>query len=66
MSDSFAAPPIVACQAPLSLRFPRQEYWDGLTFPSPGDLPHPGIEPRSSALEADALPSEPPEKLSDI
>ena len=40
----------------------RQEYWSGLPFPSPGDLPHPGIEPRSPALQADALPSEPPGK----
>ena len=49
-------------QAPLSLRFSRQEYWDGLPFPSPGDLPNPGIEPRSPALKADSLPSEPPGK----
>ena len=40
--------------------FSRQEYWDGLPFPSPGDLPDPGIEPGSPALEADALTSEPP------
>ena len=39
--------------------FSRQEYWSGLPFPSPGDLPNPGIEPRSPALQADALPSEP-------
>ena len=42
--------------------FSRQEYWSGLPFPSPGDLPDPGIEPRSAALQADALPSEPPGK----
>ena len=42
--------------------FSRQEYWSGLPFPSPGDLPDPGIEPRSPALEADALTSEPPGK----
>ena len=42
--------------------FSRQEYWIGLPFPSPGDLPHPGIEPRSPALEAEALSSEPPGK----
>ena len=42
--------------------FSRQEYWSGLPFPSTGDLPEPGIEPRSPALQADALPSEPPEK----
>ena len=40
--------------------FSRQEYWSGLPFPSPGDLPDPGIEPRPPALEADALTSEPP------
>ena len=45
-------------QAPLSTGFSRQEYWSGLPFPSPGDLLHPGIEPRSLALQADALPSE--------
>ena len=41
----------------------RQEYWSGLPFPSPGDLPDPGIKPRSPALQADALPSKPPGKL---
>ena len=45
MSDSFAAPWTVACQAPLSMGFPRQEYWSELPFHSPGDLPDPGIEP---------------------
>ena len=50
----------VACQAPLSMGFSRQEYWSGLPFPSPGDLPNPGIEPRSPTLEAGALTSEPP------
>ena len=45
---------------PPSMGFSRQEYWSGLPFPSPGDLPHPGIKPRSPALEADALASEPP------
>ena len=49
-------------QAPLSMGFPRQEYWSGLPFPSPGDLPEPGIKPRFPALQADALPSEPPGK----
>ena len=49
-----------AYQAPLSLEFSRQEYWSGLTLPSPGDLPDPGIEPESPALQADSLPSEPP------
>ena len=48
-----------AHQAPLSMRFPRQEYWSGLPFPSPGDLLDPGIEPGSPTVQADALPSEP-------
>ena len=52
----------VAYQAPLSMGFSRQECWSGLPFPSPGDLPDPGIKPRSPALRADALPSEPPGK----
>ena len=56
----FATPWTVAHQAPLSMGFSRQEYWSGLPFPSPGDLPHLGIEPRSPALQADALTSEPP------
>ena len=47
-------------QATLSMGFSRQEYWSGLPFPSPGDLPEPGIEPRSPTLQADSLPSEPP------
>ena len=58
----FSTPCIVAYQAPLSMEFSRQEYWSGLPFLSPGDLPNPGIKPRSPALQADALPSEPPEK----
>ena len=49
----------VAYQASLSVGFSRQEYWSGLPFPSPGDLPNPGIEPKSPALKADALTSEP-------
>ena len=59
MSDSSATPWTVAHQAPLSMGFPRQEYWSGLSFPSPGDLPYQGIEPGSlvpSALQADSLP----------
>ena len=52
----------VAYQAPPSMGFSRQEYLSGLTFPSPGDLPDPGIEPQSPAFEADALTSEPPGK----
>ena len=53
----FATPWTVAYQAPLSLGFSRQECWSGLPFPSLGDLPNPGIEPRSPVLEADALTS---------
>ena len=53
---------LVAHQAPLSVGFPRQEYWSRLPFPSPGDLSNPGIEPRSPALQADSLPSELPVK----
>ena len=52
----------IAHQAPPSMEFPRQEYWSGLPFPSLGDLPDPGIKPRSPALKADTLPSEPPGK----
>ena len=52
----------VAYEAPPSMGFSRQECWSELTFPSPGDLPDPGIEPGSPALQADALPSEPPGK----
>ena len=52
----------VAYQAPPSIGFSRQEYWSGLPFPSPGDLPNPGIKPRSPALQADALLSDPPGK----
>ena len=48
----------VACQAPLSMGISKQEYWSGLPFPSPGDLPDPGIEPGSPALQADDLPTE--------
>ena len=49
-------------QAPPSMGFSRQEYWSGLPFPSPGDLPDPGIELGSPALQADSLPSEPPKE----
>ena len=55
----FATPWTGAHQAPPSVEFSRQEYWSGVPFPSPGDLPNPGIEPRSPALQADALTSEP-------
>ena len=51
-----------ALQAPLSTEFSRQEYWSGLPFSSPGNLPNPGIEPRSPVLQADSSPSEPPAK----
>ena len=53
-----AAPWTVARQAPLSMGFSRQEYWSGLPFPSPGDLPDPGIKPGSPILQADSLPTE--------
>ena len=55
-------PRTTARQAPLSMGFSRQEYWGGLLFPSPRDLPDPGIEPGSPTLQADSLPSEPAEK----
>ena len=58
----FATPWTVAHQAPPSMGFSRQEYWSGLLFPSPGDLPNPGIKPRSPTLQADSLTSEPPRK----
>ena len=54
VSDSFTTPwTVVPLQAPLSMEFSRQEYWSGLPFPSLGDLPNPGVEPRSPALQAD-------------
>ena len=58
----FATPCTVAYQGPLPMGFSRQEYRSGLPFPSPGDLPNPGIEPGSPALLADVLPSETPGK----
>ena len=66
MSDSFVTLWTVAHQAPLSMEFPRQEYCSGLSFPSPGDIPHPGVKhesPVSPALQLDSLPSEPSEKV---
>ena len=59
MSDS-ANPWTIAYKASPSMGFSRQEYWSGLPFPSPEDLPNPRIKPRSPTLQADALPSEPP------
>ena len=58
----FATPRTVAYQAPLYMEFSRQEYLSGCPFSSSGDLPDPGIEPGSPALQADSLPSEPPGK----
>ena len=55
-------PRTVAHQPPLSIGFPGQEYWRGLPFPSPGDLPNLGVEPGSPTLQADSLPTEPPGK----
>ena len=57
LKDSLIRP--VAYEAPLSMEFSRQEYWSGLPFPPPEDLPDPGIETRSPALQADSLPAEP-------
>ena len=62
MSDSFATPWTVALPAPLSLEFPRQKYWNGLPFPPPGDLPDPGIKPKSLALTGGFFTTEPPGK----
>ena len=61
MSDSVTSW-TVACQAPLSMGFPRQEYWSGLPFPSPGDLPDPGVEPTSPTLAGGFFTSDPPGK----
>ena len=69
MSDSFPTPWTTAHQAPLSMGFPRQEYWSGLPFPSPGNLPHPGIEPvslMSPALAGGFFTTEPPGKPNQI
>ena len=52
----------IAHQAPLSKGFSRQGHWSGLSFPSAGDLPNPGIKPRSPAMQVDSLPTEPPGK----
>ena len=62
MSHSFATPWPVAHQAPLSIGFPRQEYWSGLTFPSPGDPSDPGVKPTSPTLAGRFFTTEPPGK----
>ena len=62
MSDSFVTPWAVANQAPLSTGFGRQGHWSGLPFPSPGDLPVPGIKPESPALAGGFFTAEPPGK----
>ena len=59
---TFCDPMAYSPQAPLSMKFSRQEFWSRLPFPSPGPLPSPGIEPRSPALQANSLLSEPPGK----
>ena len=56
VSNPFATPWTIACQAPLSMRFPRQEFWSRLPFSSPGDLPDPGIQPASPPWQAGSLP----------
>ena len=63
VSNSFATPWTVAHQAPLPMGFFRQEYWSGLPFPSPGDLPNPGIKPVFPALAGGFFTTEPPGKL---
>ena len=60
---TLCAPWTVVREAPLSMEFSRQEYWSGWSFPSPGDLPDPEIEPRSPTQQADSLLSEPQGKL---
>ena len=62
LCPTLVTPCTVAHQAPLTVGFSKQESWSGLPFPSPGDLPGPGIEPRSPALQADSLPIELPGK----
>ena len=62
VSDSFATPCVLTCQVPLSMGFPRQEYWSGLSFPSPGDLPDPAIKPIYPALPSGFFATEPPGK----
>ena len=62
MSNSLQASWTVAGQAPLYMEFSRQDYWNGLSFPSPGDFPDPRLKAGSSTLQADSLLSEPPER----
>ena len=62
MYNSFATPWTVTYQASLSMGFPRQEYWNGLSFSYPGDLPDPGIEPMSPELSGGLFTAEPPGK----
>ena len=66
MTSSFAIPWTLAHPAPLSMDFPRQEYWSGLPCPPPGDLPDPGIQPASPALAGRFFTTEPPGKPSKI
>ena len=65
MSECFATPWAVARQTPPSMGFPRQEYWSGLPFPSPTDLPDPGMESTSSALTGGFFTTQPPGKPQD-
>ena len=69
LCPTLATPWTIALQVPLSMGFSRKEYWSWLTFPSPEDLPNPGIKPGSLALQADSLPTElqgrPPRNLED-
>ena len=66
MSGSLQPHGLLQPQAPLSMELSRQEYWSGLPFPSPGDLPDPGVDPGSPTLQADSLPSEPTGKCTCI
>ena len=65
-SLTLVTPGTVAHQAPLSMGFPRQDYWSGLPFPSPGDLLNPGIKPVSPALAGKFFTTEPPEKPKEV
>ena len=62
LCPTLAIPWTIACQAPLSMGFSSQEYWSGLPCPPQGNLPNPGMEPRSPTLQEDSLPSKPPRK----